>query len=87
MKTIKEPETTWSMKFDCSECKAVLEADESDLRYYEAHSLDGGAISFSVSCPHCDYKTKVNGKEIPPLVQKMARESSFKENVRCFRDS
>ena len=70
----------WAKRLKCKGCKAVLEADHTDLRYHLT-DLDLSAQqynediegSYFVVCPECDQHLSVNKKDIPTTIKEIVR--------------
>ena len=66
----------WTVNKQCKGCKAILEADETDLQY-EVTDEDTTAQqylneiegSFYIECPECGQRLKILGKNIPEKIK------------------
>jgi hypothetical protein len=62
----KDWESTWSARFDCSQCESKLEAEANDL-------LCGtGNGNCYVYCPVCQLQLAISN--VPPYLKKLAKQ-------------
>mgnify|MGYP000384899117 CR=1 FL=1 len=75
----------WSHAYTCKGCKSEVVAEASDVRFGRFGSFDEYEDTFYVDCCVCGERlrwTYPKANDIPPNVQRDAREKYNKENPR-----
>lgn len=77
MKVLSLPDTgeKWAHVFDCSCCKAKLEANRDDVRHTPAWGdmRESGPERFYVVCPACLTREHLDCSKLPDPVKRCAR--------------